>query len=143
MRYRANRGGHVPSYLRAAFWMQHPPERNLFRGVSLGVLLFLIGFGVPPVGAWEGKTNNKAAGDLARMGDAELCTEAVDVCLHSAQPGTGMAMEGLDYLAVIRQAAQKKHGETVPSWLEEVATAIAKHDPQQCPTATCPSLQGK
>jgi hypothetical protein len=143
MRYRANRGGHVPGYLRAAFCMQHPPKRNLFIGMSLGVLLFLLGFGVPLVGAWEGKTNNKAAGDLARMGDAELCTEAVDVCLHSAQPGTGMAMEGLDYLAVIRQAAQKKHGETVPSWLEEVATAIAKHDPQQCPTATCPLLQGK
>jgi hypothetical protein len=98
---------------------------------------------VPLVGAWEGKKNNKAAADLARMGDAELCTEAVEVCLHSAQPGTGMAMEGLDYLTVIRQAAQKKHGETVPSWLEDVATAIAKHDPQQCPTATCTSLQGK
>jgi hypothetical protein len=54
-----------------------------------------------------------------------------------------MAMEGLDYLAVIRQAAQKKYGETVPSWLEEVATAIAKHAPQQCPTAACLALQGK
>ena len=143
MSYQANRGDHAPGYVCEAFCRQHPPERNLLIGISLGVLFLLLGLGVPLVGAWEGKTNNKAADDLARMGDAELCTEAVDVCLHSAQPGTGMAMEGLDYLAVIRQAAQKKHGETVPSWLEEVATAIAKHDPQQCPTATCPSLQGK
>jgi len=108
----------------------------------LGVLL-LIGLGVPLAGAWEGKTDNKAVENLASMGDAELCTEAVDVCMHSAQPGEGMAMEGLDYLAVIRQAAQKKYGETVPPWLEEVATAIAKHDPQQCPTATCTSLRAK
>jgi hypothetical protein len=143
MRYRANSGGHALGYLREAFCMQPPLESNFFRGMSLGVLFLLLGFGVPLVEAWEGKKNNKAAADLARMGDAELCTEAVEVCLHSAQPDTGMAMEGLDYLAVIRQAAQKKHGETVPSWLEDVATAIAKHDPQQCPTATCTSLQGK
>jgi hypothetical protein len=143
MPYQATRGGHALGYVREAFCMQHPPERTLFLGMALGVLFLLLGLGVPLVGAWEGKTNNKAADDLARMGDAELCTEAVDVCLHSAQPGTGLAMEGLDYLAVIRQAVQKKHGETVPSWLEEVATAIAKHAPQQCPTATCTSPQGK
>jgi len=143
MRYQAKRGGHTLGYIREAFWRQHPVERTLFRGMSLGVLFLLLGLGVPLVEAWEGKTNNKAVADLARMGDAELCTEAVEVCLHSAQPGTGMAMEGLDYLAVIRQAAQKKYGETVPAWLEEVATAIAKHDPQQCPTVTCRSLQGQ
>jgi hypothetical protein len=143
MRYQANSGGHTLGYVRKAFCRQQPAERTLLRGMSLGVLFLLLGLGVPLVGAWEGKTNNKAAADLARMGDAELCTEAVDVCLHSAQPGTGMAMEGLDYLAVIRQAAQQKYGEAVPSWLEEVATAIAKHDPQQCPTAACTALPGK
>jgi len=111
--------------------------------MSLGVLLLLIGLSVPLVGAWEDKKDNKAADDLARMGDAELCAEAVDVCLHAAQPGAGLEMEGLDYLAVIRQVVQKKHGETGPSWLEEVATAMATHDPPRCPTATCTSLQGK
>ena len=85
--------------------------------MSLGVFLLLLGLGMPLVGAWEGKTDNKAPDDLARMGDAELCIEAVDVCRHAAQPGAGMAMEGLDYLAVIRQGAQQKYGETVPSWL--------------------------
>ena len=112
-------------------------------GMLLGVLLLFLGLGGPLVGAWEDKKDNKAPDDLARRGDAELCTEAVDVCRHAAQSGAGMAMEGLEYLAVIRQAAQKRHGGTVPSWLEDVATAIAKHDPQQCPTATCTSLQGE
>jgi hypothetical protein len=115
----------------------------MYTQVFFGIFLFLASLGTPLVGAWEGKQDNKAASDLARMGDAELCTEAVDVCTHSAQPGEGKAMEGLDYLAVIRQAAQKKYGEAVPSWLEEVATAIAKHEPQQCPTAACTSLQKK
>ena len=143
MRYQANRSDHALGYVRKAFCRQPPPESNFFIGMALGVLFLLLGLDVPLVEAWEGKTNNKAVADLARMGDAELCTEAVEVCLHSAQPGSGMAMEGLDYLAVIRQAAQKKYGETVPAWLEEVATAIAKHDPQQCPTVTCRSLQGQ
>ena len=111
--------------------------------MSLGALLLLMGLGVPLAGAWESNKDNKAADYLARMGDAELCTEALDVCMHSAQSGAGLAMEGLEYLAVIRQAAHKKYGEAVPSWLEEVTTAITKHDPQQCPTATCTSLQGK
>jgi hypothetical protein len=112
-------------------------------GMSLGAFLLLIGLGGQLAGAWEGKKDNKAPDALARMGDVELCAEAVAVCLHAAQPGAGLEMEGLDYLAVIRQAAQKKHGETVPSWLEDVATAVAKHDPQQCPTVSCTSLQGK
>ena len=119
------------------------PTFKILTGVQGVILGILLGLGVPPVGAWEGKKDNKAPDTLASMSDAELCTEAVDVCLYSAQPGEGMAMEGLDYLAVIRQAAQKKYGEKVPSWLEEVATAIAKHDPQQCPTAACTSLRGK
>jgi hypothetical protein len=128
MPYQATRDGHALGYVREACYLPPPREDPLSRH-GPGGLFLLLGLGVPRVGAWDGKTNTKAADDLARMGAAELCTEAVAVCLHSAQPGTGMAMEGLDYLAVIRQAAQKKYGETVPSWLEEVATAIAKHDP--------------
>jgi len=111
--------------------------------VSVATFLLFAGLGMSLARAWEGKQDNKAADDLARMGDAELCTEAVDVCMHSAQPGEGRAMEGLDYLAVIRQAAQKKYGEAVPPWLEEVATAIAKHDPQQCPATACTAKRGK
>ena len=113
------------------------------RQMILGILMFVAGLGLSRARAWEGKRDNKAVENLAGMTDGDLCTEAVDVCMHAAPPGRGMAMEGLDYLAVIRQAAQKKYGEAVPSWLEEVATAIAKHDPQQCPTAACISWQGK
>ena len=108
---------------------------------TLRILVLLASLGTPLVGAWEGKSDNKAVEDLARMNDKELCTEAVDVCLHSAQPDAGMAMEGLDYLAVIRQAAQRKYGKAIPSWLEDVATAIAKHEPQQCPATACVPLR--
>ncbi len=87
--------------------------------------------------AWEGKQDNKAVEDLARLSDRELCHETVAVCQHAAQTGEGMAMEGLDYLTVIRQAVLKKYGSTTPAWFEELATAIAKHEPQQCTSVVC------
>src|SRR5215510_888198 len=101
----------------------------------ISVILFLIylwplhGYG------WEGKQDNKAAENLAQMKDRELCTEAQAVCTHAAVPGAGMAMEGLDYLATIRQAVQKKHGQADPVWLTDAVTAITKHTPQHCPQA--------
>lgn len=64
------------------------------------------------------------------------------MCTSAAVPGAGMAMEGLDYLASIRQAVQKKHGQADPLWLTGAVTAITKHTPQHCPHA-CARVQEK
>jgi hypothetical protein len=91
---------------------------------------------------WKGKQDNKAAENLAQLGDQQLCTEARAVCSRAAVPGAGMGMEGLDYLATIRQAVQQKHGQADPSWLADSVTAVTKHTPQHCPH-TCASKQAK
>jgi len=64
------------------------------------------------------------------------------VCTRAAVPGAGMAMEGLDYLAAIRLAVQKKHGQADQSWLTDAVTAITKHTPQHCPQA-CAQVREK
>jgi len=90
--------------------------------------------------SWEGKQNNMAVEDLARLSERQLCEETVSVCQRATQPGEGLKMEGLDYLAVIRQAIQKKYGDETPSpvWFEPLATAIAKQEASQCTAVPCP-----
>jgi hypothetical protein len=97
--------------------------------------LFLICLWPLRVHAWEGKQDNKASENLAQLRDRELCAEARAVCARAAVPGAGMEMEGLDYLAAIRQAVQKKHGVADPPWLADTVTAITQHTPQHCPRA--------
>src|SRR5262249_51181430 len=99
--------------------------------------IFFASEAAPEAQAWEGNQDNKAVEDLARLSDHELCHETVAVCQHAAQPGEGTAMEGLDYLTVIRQAVQQKYGSTTPRWFEALATAIAKHEPRQCTSVVC------
>src|SRR5262249_1619389 len=96
----------------------------------------------PQAHAWKGKQDNKATENLAQMKDSELCAETRAVCTSAAVPGAGMAMEGLDYLASIRQAVQQKHGQADPPWLTGAVTAISKHTPEHCPRA-CARAQGK
>lgn len=88
--------------------------------------------------SWEGKQNNMAVEDLARLTERQLCEETVSVCHRATQPGEGLKMEGLDYLAVIRQAIDKKYGERpAPAWFEPLATAIAKQEAAQCTAVPC------
>ena len=105
--------------------------------ILLGMFILLAGGALLGAEAWEGKQDNKAVENLARLSDHDLCQETVDVCRHAAQTGEGMAMEGLDYLTVIRQAVHEKYGSTTPPWFDELATAIAKHEPQQCASVVC------
>ena len=108
---------------------------------TVSVLLFLLCLWPLRGQGWEGKQDNKAAENLAQMKDRDLCTEAQAICARAAIPGAGLAMEGLDYLATIRQAVQKKHGQAAPRWLTDAVTAVSKRTPQHCPHA-CGGKQG-
>ena len=110
--------------------------------IYVGVIVFLTCLWPLRAQGWEGKQDNKAAENLAQMDDRYLCAEAQAVCTQAAVPGAGMAMEGLDYLATIRQAVQQKHGQADPAWLADSVTAITKHSPQHCPR-TCVWKQAK
>ena len=114
----------------------------MYHRTTVGVILFVVCLWPPQAHAWKGKQDNKATENLAQMKDSELCAEARAVCTRAAVPGAGMAMEGLDYLASIRQAVQKKHGQADPPWLTGAVTAISKHTPQHCPHA-CRWVQEK
>lgn len=114
----------------------------MYKRATVGVFLFLVCLWPLQAHAWKGKQDNKASENLAQMEDKELCAEAQAVCTRAAVPGAGMAMEGLDYLAAIRQAVQKKHGQADPPWLTGAVTAISKHTPQHCPHA-CRWVQEK
>ena len=111
----------------------------MVRRMFMGVVVLAIGALASETRSWEGKQNNMAMEDLARLSDRQLCEETVSVCQRATQPGEGMKMEGLDYLAIIRQAVHKKYGETLsPTWFEPLATAIAKQDASQCTSVPCP-----
>ena len=111
----------------------------MVRRMLIGVVVLAIGALPSVTRSWEGKQNNMAVEDLAKLSDRQLCEETVSVCQRATQPGEGMKMEGLDYLATIRQAVQKKYGETPPpAWFDPLATAIAKQDASQCTSVPCP-----
>jgi len=107
----------------------------MYHRTTVGVILFVVCLWPPQAHAWKGKQDNKATENLAQMKDSELCAETRAVCTSAAVPGAGMAMEGLDYLASIRQAVQKKHGQADPPWLTGAVTAVSKHTPEHCPRA--------
>jgi|GEM_PF-3408255 len=110
----------------------------MVRRMLMGVAVLAIGSLPSGTLSWDGKQDNMALEDLARLSDRQLCEETVSVCQRATQPGEGMKMEGLDYLAVIRQAVHKKYGETSsPAWFEPLATAIAKQDAPQCTAVQC------
>jgi len=108
---------------------------NVYKRAIINVIVLLICLWPLRAQGWKGKQDNKAAENLAQMGDQQLCAEARAVCTRAAVPGAGMGMEGLDYLATIRQAVQQKHGQADPPWLADSVTAITKHTPQHCPHA--------
>jgi hypothetical protein len=111
----------------------------MMRRILIGVVVLAIASLPSVILSWEGKQNNMAVEDLVRLSDQQLCEETVSVCQRATQPGEGMKMEGLDYLAVIRQAINKKYGETPsPAWFEPLATAIAKQEAAQCTAVPCP-----
>ena len=113
----------------------------MVRGMRVAVVVVAIGALAAETRSWEGKQNNMAVEDLTRLSDRQLCEEAVSVCQRATQPGAGLKMEGLDYLAVIRRAVSKKYGETSPpAWFEPLATAIAKQDASQCTAVACPGV---
>ena len=116
----------------------------MVRRIFIGVVVAL---GSLPSGifSWEGKQNNMAVEDLARLSERQLCEETVSVCQRATQPGEGLKMEGLDYLTMIRQALQKKHGDETPAptWFEPLATAIAKQEVAQCTAVPCPGGSGR
>ena len=113
----------------------------MVRRLLMGVVVLTIGCLPSATRSWEGKQNNMAVEDLARLSDRQLCEETVSVCQRATQPGEGMKMEGLEYLALIRQAVDKKYGETPsPAWFEPLATAIAKQEASQCTAVPCPGV---
>jgi hypothetical protein len=114
----------------------------MVRRILMGVLVLAIGSLPSETRGWDGKQENMAVEDLARLSDRQLCEETISVCQRATQPGEGMKMEGLEYLAVIRQAIHKKYGETpAPAWFEPLATAIAKQDAPQCPSGLCSGMR--
>ena len=118
-----------------------PREECMVRCMLIGMVVLAIGSLPSETLSWDGKQNNMAMEDLARLSDRQLCEETVSVCQRATQPGAGLKMEGLDYLAVIRQAVQKKYGETPsPSWFEPLATAIAKQEASRCTSVPCPGV---
>lgn len=116
----------------------------MVRRMVMGVLVLVMGSLPIETLSWEGKQNNMAVEDLTRLSDRQLCEETVSVCQRATQPGEGMKMEGLDYLAVIRQAVHKKYGEApAPSWFEPLATAIAKQEASQCMAVPCSGVEAR
>jgi hypothetical protein len=105
------------------------------------LLLLLAYIGPLPAQAWEDKEDNKALGELERMGDWEICQEVEQVCQHAAPQDSGVGMEGLEYLSTVRQALEKRHGGTLPAWLMEASSAIAAHEPHRCPSAACAGVR--
>ena len=117
----------------------------MVRCMLMGGIVLALGFFPSVIFSWEGKQNNMALENLARLSDRQLCEETVSVCHRATQPGEGLKMEGLDYLTVIRQALQKKHGDETPApaWFEPLATAIAKQEAAQCTAVPCPGGGGR